>query len=306
MDSGRSAWRGIRPETVFSVSAAYVRPPFGVSGPLGPVASACYDLLRYMWVFAAFSVLGWLLEVFFRRYVSQGKWQNPGFMEGPWLPIYGCGAVLLYLVSSFGLPWWAYLAIYPLGLTLLEYFGGLFLLKVLKLRLWDYSNQWGNVQGLVCPVFSVAWTVAGFLFTYLLYPGTVLVLTAIEGFYPWLLLLLGAYCGIFGLDLVVSLNIVAAVAAVARRRRVFIDLERAKYFAALEHQAQKGRKHRSWFALRTMTAVSDINLFLAPQRPRVPLLISEDFAARTRLGRRTMLGVRKSEKARSGRSRAGV
>ena len=40
------------------------------------------------------------------------------------------------------------------GMTLIEYVAGVFCLKFLKVRLWDYSNLWGNVQGIICPLFS--------------------------------------------------------------------------------------------------------------------------------------------------------
>lgn len=59
--------------------------------------------LTLAFLFAIGSVAGWVLEVFFRRFYSAGnpgrKWINPGFCTGPYLPIYGCGLCVLYLIS---------------------------------------------------------------------------------------------------------------------------------------------------------------------------------------------------------------
>ena len=55
-------------------------------------------------LFVIGSLFGWVLELFFRRFVSQKKWVNPGFLTGPYLPIYGCGVVVLYSISNIPLP----------------------------------------------------------------------------------------------------------------------------------------------------------------------------------------------------------
>ena len=45
------------------------------------------------------SSVGWILELFYRRIVSTKKWINPGFLTGPYLPIYGIGLCMLFLLS---------------------------------------------------------------------------------------------------------------------------------------------------------------------------------------------------------------
>ena len=50
------------------------------------------------------AVFGWVLEVLYRRFFSNAnperKWINPGFCTGPYLPIYGFGLCLMYLIAS--------------------------------------------------------------------------------------------------------------------------------------------------------------------------------------------------------------
>ena len=37
-------------------------------------------------------------------------------------------------------------------------------------RLWDYSNEWMNYEGLICPKFSLFWGLICALYYFLLYP----------------------------------------------------------------------------------------------------------------------------------------
>ena len=55
-------------------------------------------------LFVIGSVLGYMLEVFYRRIFSRHKWMNPGFLLGPYLPIYGIGVVVLYGISNISIP----------------------------------------------------------------------------------------------------------------------------------------------------------------------------------------------------------
>ena len=51
-------------------------------------------LLVFVFIFFLGSTFGWVLELFFRRIVHK-KWINPGFLTGPYLPIYGFGLCVL-------------------------------------------------------------------------------------------------------------------------------------------------------------------------------------------------------------------
>ncbi|OQY40076.1 MAG: hypothetical protein B6229_02460 [Spirochaetaceae bacterium 4572_7] len=43
--------------------------------------------------------------------------------------------------------------------TILELLTGEFFLRFYSLRLWDYTNNRFNYKGLVCPRFSIYWTI---------------------------------------------------------------------------------------------------------------------------------------------------
>lgn len=128
-------------------------------------------------LFVIGSLLGWIIELFFRRFVSQKKWVNPGFLTGPYLPIYGFGVLVLYGVSNlnFGITNQAvdiilHVLIIGVGMTVIEFIAGLIFIKGLKIKLWDYSNRKGNIMGIICPTFSVIWLAAGSLYYFLLNP----------------------------------------------------------------------------------------------------------------------------------------
>ena len=128
-------------------------------------------------LFVIGSLFGWVLELFFRRFVSQKKWMNPGFLTGPYLPIYGSGVVVLYAISNIPLginsEVWDIITrilIIGVGMTLIEFIAGLIFIKGLKVKLWDYSDRKGNIMGLICPSFSIAWLLVGSLYYFFINP----------------------------------------------------------------------------------------------------------------------------------------
>lgn len=128
-------------------------------------------------LFVIGSLLGWCIELLFRRYVSQKKWMNPGFLMGPYLPIYGFGVILLYGLSNIPIGienefFEVIVRIIFIGLcmTLDEFIAGLIFIKGLKIKLWDYSNRRGNIMGIICPIFSLIWLAVGSLYYFLLNP----------------------------------------------------------------------------------------------------------------------------------------
>ena len=89
-------------------------------------------------------IIGWVIELFFRRFVSNRElklWLNPGFLIGPYLPLYGCGLCILYLMAGLEgcFSSRAILFIFMAVLmTALEYIVGIIFIKNLHVKLWDY------------------------------------------------------------------------------------------------------------------------------------------------------------------------
>jgi uncharacterized membrane protein len=130
-----------------------------------------YHLIQYLFLFVLGSMLGWCLEVVYRRYFGKArKWINPGFLAGPFLPLYGFGISILYMISKQPMDMIYKVILFLLSTTIIEYITGLFFLKYYKTRLWDYTSLKFNVQGIIAPMYSFFWTLLSLLFYYLMYP----------------------------------------------------------------------------------------------------------------------------------------
>lgn len=118
-----------------------------------------YDYTIHQWclIFFIYSIMGWIWECL---YVSarQKKWINRGFMHGPFLPIYGVGAVLLLKVAGpFGLDWWKIYLIGMISCTVMEFVTGLLMESFFQVRYWNYSHEPLNIKGHVCLGVSMTW-----------------------------------------------------------------------------------------------------------------------------------------------------
>ena len=166
-------------------------------------------------IFAIGCSFGWVLEVFFRRFWSgnnaEHRWVNPGYLRGPWLPVYGLGLLSLYLLSDLasffavrGL-FSSILLVFAMAATAtaVEYISGVFSKKVLHATLWDYSGEWGNVDGIICPRFSFFWLIICSAYFFLLHkPLSRLI--SIYSAHPVALMLIGGYLGLFFSDVIAT------------------------------------------------------------------------------------------------------
>ena len=141
------------------------------------------DNMISKWVlyFFLYCVVGWIWEVL---YVSARKrtWVNRGFLYGPWLPIYGFGAVMILLAT---LPVRGNLPLVFLfgmiGATALEYITGVAMERIFHMRYWDYSENFGNVNGHICVMASASWGVASVLVTEFVHPPVERLVSKIPG-----------------------------------------------------------------------------------------------------------------------------
>ncbi len=116
-----------------------------------------YSLPQWLLIFFTYCVLGWMWE---SCYVSalEHRWVNRGFLYGPWLPIYGSGAVIILI---FVLPVQEHLPLVFLAgmfsATALEYFTGAAMEYIFHMRYWDYTGKPFNLNGYICLTSSLCW-----------------------------------------------------------------------------------------------------------------------------------------------------
>ena len=77
-----------------------VQPPIAaVKSPVNPAQN--YDFLSCVFLFHAFSIFGWLLEII-SELLSCGTLENVTLRTLPWLPLYGiCGLLILLLLKKY-------------------------------------------------------------------------------------------------------------------------------------------------------------------------------------------------------------
>ncbi len=128
--------------------------------PLALVASFCF-----------YSVLGWLLDTTWRS-LRKLRFVRGGFSRYPFSPIYGFGALFTLAVAPFletRAPWfqWTFLA---LCLGAFEYASGVLIVKTLRRRLWNYTEEPLDLRGHTTPFYALAWGGLALLVIYVLQP----------------------------------------------------------------------------------------------------------------------------------------
>lgn len=202
-------------------------------------------------LFSVGATAGWFLELIYRRFFSganpERKWINPGFCTGPYLPIYGFGLSILYLIASIEVLFpeihrIVLFIIMAISMTVIEYIAGIWLLKSANVRLWDYTKEWGNIQGLICPRFSMYWAILGAGYYFLIHPH---VLDALN----WLSrnlafsFVIGMFFGVFMIDLVQSTQVIAKLKTYAKEKDVIVRYEAVKLQILQHHEANKKKYH---------------------------------------------------------------
>lgn len=116
-----------------------------------------YSWIQWLFFFFFYSFFGWCFE---SAYVSLKKkhFVNRGFIRGPFLPLYGSGAIMMLVVS---IPFRDNLFLTYLAgcvaATALEYVTGVAMEALFKVRYWDYSSQPFQFQGQICLGSTLAW-----------------------------------------------------------------------------------------------------------------------------------------------------
>ena len=206
--------------------------------------------LKLAFLFEVGSMFGWGIEVLYRRFFSQKHWVNPGYLTGPCLPLYGMCLCIMYLIADTEqyirientvLKKLTLFVIMALSITAVEYTVGMVCLKVTKVRLWDYSNHRGNVNGVICPLYSLYWAILGAVYYFFVDPY---VLAAFDWFSHNLAFsfCVGFFYGIFVIDLAYSAQIMKKIQRFAAESRIVIRLEelREDIYSAIK---QYGKPH---------------------------------------------------------------
>lgn len=206
-------------------------------------------ILKLLLIFMIGTIIGWGIETFWRRFFGKARrWINPGFLNGPWLPLYGFGAIVLYIICENISHLYIRMISFIVILTILEYVAGLIFIGHFKIQLWDYSKNKGNVKGLICPLYSFLWMILGLLFSYTLFPllqsNITHLLRNLE-----LSFFIGIFMGIFSVDMWQSFNLASRIKTFVNEseEKWHVDFENFKL--ELRDRVESGMKNRTHFLL---------------------------------------------------------
>ncbi len=126
-------------------------------------------VLYLVLIFMVGAVVGYIYEVIFCL-IQDHQLINRGVLYGPYLPIYGVGAVFIYLLKPLKKHPVLFFISVMLTTGILEYAIGLYCLKVSHTKLWDYTGLFLNIQGLVCLRSVVSFAIGGLILIYIVDP----------------------------------------------------------------------------------------------------------------------------------------
>ena len=109
-------------------------------------------ITNYLLIFFSYAFAGWIIEVTLKL-IQYHRFINRGFLAGPWLPIYGFGALLITAASDLiPVSEMSYGTAFAVSFVLcgtVEYLTSFVLEKRFHARWWDYSTKPMNLHGRV-------------------------------------------------------------------------------------------------------------------------------------------------------------
>lgn len=129
-----------------------------------------YSVNDWILFFYLYCFLGWCFETCYVS-IRKKEFVNRGFMRGPFLPIYGSGAVIMLFVT---VPVRKYIVLTYLfgaiGASILEFATGAAMEALFRVRYWDYSDKPFNIKGHICLGTTLAWGGLTLLMVYVIHP----------------------------------------------------------------------------------------------------------------------------------------
>lgn len=155
-------------------------------------------------MFFVFSFLGWIWESVIFSMIDKHRVVNRGFMNGPYIPIYGAGAlidllllgnikdmVLLFFVSA-------------CVCTMVEYLTSYAMEKMFNARWWDYYDMFWHLNGRICLEGFLAFGGLSVVLIQWVHPATMAVISKLSPTQEHVIA--GVLFALFLLDFIISVK----------------------------------------------------------------------------------------------------
>lgn len=207
-------------------------------------------VVNFFLLFIIYSVLGWAIETIVTCIINK-KFVDRGFLIGPYLPIYGTGALaIIVLLKPYYNDYVALFVMCVIICSIIEYLSSYFMEKIFKARWWDYTHIPFNINGRICLCFSIAF---GFM-------GTIIILVN-KYLYKFLIsippiiniILFIILILIFITDIIISFNIINKI-------KLSADNLRKDYSEEITSKVKEILKNKSLLVNRLLNAYPDIKI----------------------------------------------
>ena len=119
------------------------------------------NLIQLFLLFIIYSVIGWFIEMI-PKSIKNKRFINRGFLIGPYLPIYGSGAVIMtILLQKYSNKLFILFLFSLIICSILEYITSFLMEKLFKARWWDYSKKPLNLNGRIWIGNAIAFGICG-------------------------------------------------------------------------------------------------------------------------------------------------
>ncbi len=125
--------------------------------------------LLFVLIFLIGSIAGFIYEEIF-YFIDKKEIVKRGFLYGPYLPVYGFGAIAMLFLKKFKKNPLVVFLFSMLVAGIVEYITGYLLWEVYNSRWWDYTGLFLNINGYVCLRSVLTFGIGGLLLIYIIEP----------------------------------------------------------------------------------------------------------------------------------------
>lgn len=211
------------------------------------------ELLFVFLLFLSYSLLGYFVEIIFCSIHEKKFVLNRGFLIGPYLPIYGVGALsILYLLDRYKGDLVALFVMGAVLCSIVEYFTSLIMEKIFKIRWWDYSHMKLNLNGRICLYNSFLFGLGGVVIVKFINPFYIHLLNLLPDF--WIFLLGITFFVIFFMDFITTIVILIQLRLDAS---MFMKRDATE---EIKQKVQEALTKRTFFVSRILRAFPKITI----------------------------------------------
>lgn len=125
---------------------------------------------KYTMIFLIGSIVGFIYEEIF-YYIFEDTLAKRGFLYGPYLPVYGFGAVLMVLLlKKYKKDPFIVFLLAMLLTGVVEYITGFIMYQAYHRVWWDYTGLFLNIDGYVCLRSVLTFGIGGLILIYVIEP----------------------------------------------------------------------------------------------------------------------------------------